>query len=321
MWAYNILSPALQLAANDGVQPTITERSKLNLIGNSGVSDLQPWSAFIFVVCAVLVVATCYLAEKLVLETVYGATYRGLVDAAVIDGNERRRRGFVCHHLAFFFKIVLLCVCAGPFFRLVSPGPDSFRTPLGEGTGGIGAGITIGDVLLVAGQLYCAYYTWELSYRASLASYINVLHHVVLLAVAQLGMALSAYPEANQQATIEFYMCVIWGAFDVVSELPVHLAMILYRAVDGRDRADRVGSSCHPRRWVYRALFFCAAWCSCCTAVEMAISAWLLRESWWKWDSGFQIATPLILMVWGFAQCFSTWQIFGLAMAERRGRT
>lgn len=117
-------------------------------------------------------------------------------------------------------------------------------------------------MLLVASQLYCAYYTWELSYRASLASYISVLHHVVLLLVAQLGMAISAYPEANHQAIMEFYMCLIWGAFDVISELPVHLAMILYRTVDGGGGENAAANpGRRERRWVSRALFFCTGWC------------------------------------------------------------
>lgn len=318
MWS-SILDSGLQ-ADSKSHRLVPTTRSKLGSIVNNGVSDLQPWSAFIFSICVILVVATCYLAEKVLLEVVYRATYQKLVAAAAIDGHERRRRGFVSHHVAAFFKILLLSACAVPFFRLVLPGPASFRTPLHGGSeGGSRSGITIGDMLLVAGQLYCAYYTWELSYRASLASYISMLHHTVLLVVGQLGMALSAYPEVNHEATIEFYLCIIWGAFDVVSEIPVHLAMILYRAVDGGGGGNAGSDDGRwQRRWVSRALFFCTGWCSCCTAAEMGVSAWLLKESWAQWDLGFQIATPIILLIWGVSQCFSSWQIFGLAMAERR---
>lgn len=89
MWSL-LLDPASQ-TASESHQLAIERRSKLISITNSGISDLQPWSAFIFSICAVLVVATCYLAEKFLLETVYKATYRKLIDAAVIDRHERRR--------------------------------------------------------------------------------------------------------------------------------------------------------------------------------------------------------------------------------------
>lgn len=310
-------NPGLTLGDTEGFQHvavavavTVASRSKLETLQNDGVSDLLPWSAFIFSVCAIWIVGTCYLSERFLLDAVYGYTYRKLIDVARVDGHDRRRRGFVYHHLALAFKMLLLCVLAYPTIRLFCPGPAGFRTPLGTGVGGrvgeAGAGAehrpTIGDMLLVGSQLYCAYYTWELCYRAGLASYISILHHVVLLIVAQLGMALSARPEAHQDATIEFYMCLVWGVFDIVAELPVHLALILYRALPE--------SRC---RMVSQLLFFCAGWCLCCTVAEMSISVYLLRRSWSLWEPSFQVATPVVLVIWGAAQCIGSWQIFGLA--------
>lgn len=278
-------------------------RLKIETLENEGVSDLQPWSAFIFSACTIFVVGICYLNETFLLDAVYGLTYRKLVEAARIDGHDRRRRAFVTHHLAFTFKTLLVFVAAYPIMRLFLPGPDGFRTPLRAPDGQA----TIGDILLVAGQLYCAYYTWELCYRAGLASYISILHHTVLLVVAQLGMALSAHPETNQDASMEFYMCLVWGVFDIVSELPVHLTMILYRTVP------------ENRRSIVSVLFFfCTTWCLCCTLAEMAISGYLLKCSWSRWEKSFRIATPVALAVWGLAQCISSWQVFCLARVERK---
>ncbi|KAK7748242.1 hypothetical protein SLS62_008794 [Diatrype stigma] len=295
------------------VAVTVASRSKLETLQNDGLSDLLPWSAFIFSVCAIWIVGTCYLSERVLFDAVYRDTYRKLVDVARVDGHDRRRRSFVYHHVAFAFKMLLLCVLAYPTLRLICPGPAGFHTPLGTGVRmGVGVGEaehrpTIGDILLVGSQLYCAYYTWELCYRAGLASYISILHHVVLLIIAQLGMALSARPEAHRDATIEFYMCLIWGVFDLVAELPVHLALILYRALPE--------SRC---RMVSQLLFFCSGWCLCCTVAEMSISAYLLRRSWGLWEPSFQVATPVVLVVWGTAQCIGSWQIFGLAMVGWR---
>ncbi|KAJ6436308.1 restless-like transposase [Purpureocillium lavendulum] len=71
--------------------------------------------------------------------------------------------------------------------------------------------ITVGDALFTLSQVYSAYYLFELCFRTRFASGISIAHHIGLLVIIQTALALFANFQEHPEATMEFYMCLVWG--------------------------------------------------------------------------------------------------------------
>lgn len=65
-------------------------------------------------------------------------------------------------------------------------------------------------MLLVLNQVFVAMYLFELLYRAEL-SYVAVAHHVGSVVIAQTAVTISLQWRHQQDATIEFILCYVWG--------------------------------------------------------------------------------------------------------------
>ncbi|KAJ6141323.1 hypothetical protein N7470_010219 [Penicillium chermesinum] len=181
------------------------------------------------------------------------------------DMNETNRRGFINHHIAGLMKITILIVAAYPFLTML-----------------------------------IAIYVFELLYRVKLSP-VAVLHHVGTIIIGQTSLAISLQLTREPDADIEFVLCTIWGAFDTISELFPHVAIILYRV--------------YPTRHSFlRRLFL---WSCCITAIgtlcETIVTMSLFGLLWHQWQMAFKVTTPLLHIAFSAAQIHGSlvfWRLY-----------
>src|SRR5271155_6015210 len=179
------------------------------------ISKLAPFSALILTITfVILFILRYYALERWLLPKCYGSIYLDLSDV--------NKRGFLNHHMAGGTKLVILMVAAYPFIA-VAFGHANFNSPFAGS-----ALVTIGDVLVVCTQIFVAIYVFELMYRAKISP-ISIFHHVGTIVIGQTAIAISLNLVHEKDADIEFILCTIWGAFDIVCETLPHLSIILYR--------------------------------------------------------------------------------------------
>jgi hypothetical protein len=65
-------------------------------------------------------------------------------------------------------------------------------------------------VLLVLNQVFVAMYIFELIFRTKLSP-VAVMHHIGSVTIAATAVAISLDWEHQQDATIEFILCYVWG--------------------------------------------------------------------------------------------------------------
>ncbi|KAJ7589463.1 hypothetical protein C8J56DRAFT_1076052 [Mycena floridula] len=188
------------------------------------ISGLVRYAAIIFgSFLIVFFLLKHYVLEPFLLPRVYGDKFAKLSMA--------NKRTFVNHHLAGSAKIVILIhqELVKLLFALV-PHPfvsvfffDKFLTdPFVSGSRA-----TMGDMLVVVGQLLTAMYAFELIYRLKISP-ISIAHHIGTIVIGQTVMVLSLNPK-EVDAVLEFLLCLVWGVFDIISEFYPHVAIILYR--------------------------------------------------------------------------------------------
>ncbi|KAF4962369.1 hypothetical protein FSARC_9535 [Fusarium sarcochroum] len=176
----------------------IEERSKIAVIHNQPLTTLIPYGSFIITCNIVCIALLSNILERWVLRLVYRDTYVALEK----DGNERRRRSFTYYHVGALVLFALLCVGVYPVFGFLV-GSAKFDMPIGKGA-------TLGDLLFLVTELYTAYYLYEMCFRTQFASPLTIAHHVGLLLITQTAVVLFADIQKHPQATIEFYMCMVW---------------------------------------------------------------------------------------------------------------
>ncbi|KAJ5239418.1 hypothetical protein N7468_004037 [Penicillium chermesinum] len=251
------------------------------------ISKLVPYSALILsVILIILFLIRFYLLEGFLIQRVYGRSYS--------DMNETNRRGFINHHIAGLMKITILIVAAYPFLT-VAFGNSTFNTPFSHGSP-----VTKGDLLVVVAQMLIAIYVFELLYRVKLSP-VAVLHHVGTIIIGQTSLAISLQLTREPDADIEFVLCTIWGAFDTISELFPHVAIILYRV--------------YPTRHSFlRRLFL---WSCCITAIgtlcETIVTMSLFGLLWHQWQMAFKVTTPLLHIAFSAAQIHGSlvfWRLY-----------
>jgi hypothetical protein len=74
----------------------------------------------------------------------------------------------------------------------------------------MGHTLTPHAVLLVLNQVFVAMYIFELIFRTKLSP-VAVMHHVGSVTIAATAVAISLDWEHQQDATIEFILCYVWG--------------------------------------------------------------------------------------------------------------
>jgi hypothetical protein len=194
------------------------------------------------------------------------------------------RRGFLVHHVSAGTKIVLLIVGAKPFCDVVFG-----NSALHDGFTKFHARPTMGDVLLVLTQLFVSLYVFELLIRKS-PSPIAVSHHVGAIIIAQAAVVLSLRLDKEANATMEFVLCLVWAAFDVLAELWLNIAFILYRL--------------HPENYGLLAYVF-GSTCIVSimgTVAETVMVMTLFGQSWDRWDLSFKVITPILHVLFTIAQ-------------------
>jgi hypothetical protein len=124
----------------------------------------------------------------------------------------RDKRSFVFHHAAGPVKFMVLASGVYPFWHIVV-GEANLSTVISRG-----GSVTMGDVILVSVQFFCALYVMELCYRAETISALSIAHHVATVMVANVAFGISAYYKDYQEASVEIYLCLVWGK----SPPPIH---------------------------------------------------------------------------------------------------
>ncbi|KAK2055299.1 hypothetical protein LY76DRAFT_520790 [Colletotrichum caudatum] len=269
---------------------------KISTIQNGPLSSLQPYGTLLFVSCIVALVILCNVLERWLLRAVYGEIYMNLER----PGNEKQRRSFTYYHVGVVNMLVVLCVGFYPVMQFVAGSAES-STPMTRGSP-----LKVGDLLFVIAQIYPAYYTFELCYRTQFASPLGIAHHAGLLAIIQTSLSLLNDWEKHPEATLEFYMCLIWGIFDAVVDLPIFICMIIWRVKRKESKllAHIAGGLC--------------IWAIVGALTEVCVTIYLLHESWDRWGTVWKFVTPFIFSLWICTQLYGSTRLFSMSRSEWR---
>jgi len=256
------------------------------------ISVLAPFSALIISIIFVFYfLIRFYILEGFLLRKIYGKTYTNM--------DENTRRGFVNHHIAGTTKILILVVAAYPFID-VAFGSSTFHSPF--------AGsklVTQGDILIVVAQMLIAMYVFELFYRPKISP-VSVGHHIGTIMIGQSAIAISLNLVREKDATIEFILCTVWGAFDIVSEFLPHLSIILYRVYPNEHK-------------FLRKLFRTAAITTFTgTMAETILTMYLFGSLWNRWTIAFKVTTPMLHILFMSAQLWGTWCLYKMYQKQTR---
>ncbi|KAJ5820373.1 hypothetical protein N7474_005964 [Penicillium riverlandense] len=256
------------------------------------ISHLVPFSALIIsITFVVLFLIRYYILEGFLIRWLYGPIYTRLSDI--------NRRGFINHHIAGATKILILILAVYPFIDITFLSAN-FHTPFAAGST-----VTMGDILIVAAQMLIAMYIFELLYRVTLSP-IAVTHHIGTIIIGQSAIAISLRLAREPDADIEFILCTVWGAFDIVCEFLPHIAIILYRIF--------------PQRHSFlRRLFFSACITTAGgTLCETIVTMYLFGSLWPKWQIVFKVSTPLLHLAFSAAQIHGSFVFWKMYRRQQR---
>ncbi|KAJ7710032.1 hypothetical protein B0H17DRAFT_915550 [Mycena rosella] len=244
----------------------------------TSISRLSPYTGLIIsVVLLVFFLIKFYVLELFLLRRFYGAKYTDL--------DEVNRRSFVNHHIAGGTKIVILIIAVYPFGD-VAFGTAGFHTPFMHGSN-----VTMGDMLVISAQMLIGMFIFELIYRTKISP-ISVVHHMASILVGQAAITISI--SMQRDSSIEFLLCTVWGAFDIISEFLPHLTIILYRVYP---------DSYHFLATLFRAACFTTLFG---TIAETIVAMYLFGQLWSRWSLSFKIATPILHVAFSAAQFHGT---------------
>ncbi|KAK9772068.1 hypothetical protein AB5N19_11690 [Seiridium cardinale] len=273
-------------------------QAKINHLKSETISSSVVDAALLLVCFQILFALAAALLQRYILPSSYRKTNLYKQNATTL--NERHHISFVYHHIAAVLFPVILIFGAAPAIRFTC-GSAELGTVLFTDRK-----ITVGDTLLVISLLYSAYYLFEVIFRAKFISIIALAHHIGLLLVTQTALVLVADPLEHGNASAEFYMCMIWGMFDIATELPIHYTMILWRLKRG------------SHRLCYYMACSCAVWVTTMSLGELAVTTYLLNQSWNQWELIWRVITPLIFSLWICTQLYGAKIFMGMALQERR---
>jgi hypothetical protein len=260
---------------------------------NEAISSLTPYSGLLLTLwLVILFTIKNWILEPFIFPRCYPKVLGRL--------KENDQLGFLVHHISAGVKIVVLSIGMKPFSNVVfgnSTLHDSY-------SGGHGRP-TMGDMLLVLGQLFVALYVFELLVRKKV-SVITSLHHISAIVIGQTAVALSVDLENQANATMEFILCFVWAAFDALFELWLNLAFIIYRI--------------YPERHGLMAkVFGCTMMLIICGALtETVIIMMLFGGSWAKWEMSFKVLTPILHFLFTLAQLHGARILYSLWRREKK---
>ncbi|KAK2041998.1 hypothetical protein LZ31DRAFT_442700, partial [Colletotrichum somersetense] len=269
---------------------------KISTIQNGPLSSLQPYGMLLFVSCITAIVILCNVLERWLLRAIYGEIYMNLER----PGKEKQRRSFTYYHIAAVNMLVILCIGFYPIMQFVA-GSAELSTTMA-----VGSRVRVGDLLLIISQMHSAYYTFELCYRTQFASPLTIAHHAGLLAITQTSLSLLNDWEKHSEATLEFYMCMIWGIFDAIVDLPIYICMIIWRVKRNDSKL---------LAYIAGGLFI---WALVGAFTEVAVTIYLLHESWDRWGIVWKFVTPFIFSLWICTQLYGSTRLFSMSRSEWR---
>ncbi|KAI9797349.1 MAG: hypothetical protein M1833_005529 [Piccolia ochrophora] len=256
------------------------------------LSVLAPFGALMMsIILIIYFLIRYYILENFLLRRVYGKVYTDLDD--------RNRRGFLNHHIAGCTKILILFVAAYPFIS-VAFRDANFQTPFARGSP-----VKMGDMLVVAAQMLMAMYMFELLYRPRISP-VSVIHHIGTIMIGQSAIAINLNAARQEDAGIEFVLCTVWGAFDIVAEFLPHVAMIYYRVLKHRHILLR-------NMFIATSLITFAS-----TIFETAVVMYMFGVLWYRWSLAFKIVTPILHVAFAAAQLHGSRILFLLYRKQCR---
>jgi len=276
----------------DNVTAILEKGPHVNRVPVQTISRLAPFTGLIISIIFVnYFIIRFYILEGFLLEKCYGKIYTQM--------NETVRRGFVNHHIAGATKILILVLAAYPFVD-VAFGSANFHTAFAGSTY-----VTMGDVLIVAAQMLIAMYVFELFYRPKISP-VSVGHHVGTIMIGQSAIAISLNLIKEKDATIEFILCTVWGAFDIVSEFLPHVSIILYRV--------------YPNSHAFLAKIFRLAMVTTLigTTSETILTMFLFGSLWHRWTIAFKVTTPMLHVLFASAQLWGSWNFYKMWQKQKR---
>ncbi|KAM3080293.1 hypothetical protein ACMFMF_003703 [Clarireedia jacksonii] len=282
----SMVSRHLNETGIDGHRPHVTH------VPLQSISRLAPFSALIISIIFVnYFLIRFYILEGFLLQLVYGKTYTQM--------DETTRRGFVNHHIAGVTKFLILILAAYPFID-VAFGSATFHTPFAGSKH-----VSQGDILIIAAQMLIAMYVFELFYRPKISP-VSVGHHVGTILIGQSAIAISLNLVRERDATIEFILCTIWGAFDIVSEFLPHVSIILYR----------VFPTSH--KFLSRLFRIACITTLAGTTAETVLTMYLFGSLWPRWTLAFKITTPMLHVLFASAQLWGSWCFYKMYKKQER---
>ncbi|KAK6844421.1 hypothetical protein PG995_014531 [Apiospora arundinis] len=264
---------------------------KLILLEPEVLSSALPAASLILASGLMFYALVAALLQRKILPRISSTMYAGL--------SERHRITFTCHLIAAPSFIIIAACGLYPVFSFLA-GSGLLSTHVGGGR------LTIGDVLFVLAQLYSGYYLFELVFRGRFISAISLAHHVGLLIVTQYAIYQEAALPKHGRATHYFYLCMVWGAFDVCSEVVIHVLMIVWRLRRESPKTCR------------NIAAFCAGWTVLLALAEVAVTIWLFNKSWDIWDIVWKWITPIVFTLWIITQFYGACIYITMFKAERK---
>ncbi|KDQ07950.1 hypothetical protein BOTBODRAFT_38386 [Botryobasidium botryosum FD-172 SS1] len=256
------------------------------------ISKLAPLSGLILcIVLVVLFFVRYYVLESFLLRKLYGKKYTDL--------NDKERRGFLNHHIAGATKLIIFIVALYPFINV------AFRTSNLHDRMGPGSHVTMGDMLLICAHMLVAMYIFELIYRTNVSP-IGVLHHVGTIIIGQTAIVLTLNLIGESDATIEFLLCTVWGAFDIVAEFLPHISIVLYRLYP------------ESHHFLRRVFLISAITTFLGTIMETSVIFYFFGSLWYRWSLAFKITTPLLHCAFSACQLHGS-RVFW-KMYQKQGR-
>ena len=163
----------------------------------------------------------------------------------------------------------------------------------------------MGDILVTATQMLVGMYIFELIYRTKISP-ISTMHHLGAILVAESAIALNLQSSPEADAVIEFVLCTVWGAFDIVCEMCPHVAMILYRLYPSN------------HRFLCRLFLFAAITTFVGTIAETIVVFYLFGSLWSQWELAFKIVTPVLHVAFSATQLHGSRIFVAMWMKQRR---
>ncbi|RJE19486.1 hypothetical protein PHISCL_08171 [Aspergillus sclerotialis] len=163
----------------------------------------------------------------------------------------------------------------------------------------------MGDILIIAAQMLIAMYIFELIYRVKLSP-AAVMHHIGTILIGQSAIAISLRLAREPDADIEFVLCTVWGAFDIISEFFPHVAIILYRVFPTR------------HHFLSRVFLLSCISTAAGTTVETIVTMYLFGSLWSRWQLAFKIITPILHVAFSATQIHGSMILFRMYRRQQR---